>query len=830
MMNRLVLKLLFAILMVGVLSSIAAAQDDYATWDVTLPRGQTKEIDFTTEEGTWMAVDISPDGRWILFDLLGHIYRVSAAGGEAHCLTQESGIAINSHPRYSPDGNEIAFVSDRKGQMNLWVMKADGSNPEPVFLDLDTRITEPAWTPDGQHIVAVRNFQTTVGIWRRSARIWIFPRHGGEPRQLVGEHSGTQAFGPSVAPDGESLYYFYATFAAVTTAFGQDQHIRRLDLGTGGIQIVTPAVGPRTASQVYHSPDPAEIAPEISPDGRWLAFARRMPGGSITYRGHTMDERTALWLKDLHTGAEQVVMDPITADMATTHQMKNFTALPRYAWAKDGESIVLSQGGKLRRLWIATGKVTTIPFSARVHRVISEQARSTLDITDDPFESRFLRWISASPRGDQLVFEGVGRLWTMDLPNGAPQRLTSIQPAVREVTPSWSPDGRWIAFATWDDFEQGHLWKVHPDGGSLQRLTDRAARYLYPEWSPDGSYLIVSRLTEAVIGDWQSGLVRISAQGGAQEWLRGGAAGVRFGPEGRIFFTAGRANGGGREQWTLEQGLPDIKRWVSLLSVDPQGGTPREELTLHFAQEVVPSPDGKWVAHAAGQNLYLSRMPGGRGAGATPEIDLDKATLVGPEGAFFPRWMDDNRVEFTSGNRHFTYHVDSGRTETVEIHLTLTPDIPGGTIALTGGRVVTLDNRQVIENGTVLVAGSRITCVGDCDVSQADQVINVAGKTVVPGFVDTPCSSSGRGADHPPAPLQLSPLSLLRGHHHAGSLDTISVCLSHRRDDPGRDAGGAQGLCHRRSHEFDTSQTTEWIPRAECQVLRRCGTLRQPDR
>ena len=165
MINRLALTLLFTILTVGALTFGVTAQSEEATWDVTRPRGQTREIDFKTEEGTWMAVDISPNGRWFLFDLLGHIYRVPAQGGEAKCLTQESGIAINFHPRYSPGGDEIAFVSDRRGQMNLWVMKADGSSPKPVFLDLDTRITEPSWTPDGRHIVAVRNFQTSVGMW-----------------------------------------------------------------------------------------------------------------------------------------------------------------------------------------------------------------------------------------------------------------------------------------------------------------------------------------------------------------------------------------------------------------------------------------------------------------------------------------------------------------------------------------------------------------------------------------------------------------------------------------------------------------------------------------
>ena len=214
---------------------------------------------------------------------------------------------------------------------------------------------------------------------------------------------------------------------------------------------------------------------------------------------------------------------------------------------------------------------------------------------------------------------------------------------------------------------------------------------------------------------------------------------------------------------------------MSLQSVDPDRGNPREELTLHYAQEVVPSPDGSWVAHAAGQNLYLSRMPGGRGTGGVAEIDLDKAILVGPQGAFAPRWRDSNTLEFGSGNRHFTYHVDSGKTDTVAIHLTVPRDIPEGTIALTGGRVVTLDNRQVIENGTVLVAGGRITCVGDCAVSQANQVIDVAGKTIVPGFVDTHAHYLGDG---PIIPQRRSRSALYLAYGVTTALDPSTPSLS----------------------------------------------------
>ena len=118
-----------------------SAQDETEAWDVTLARGDTRDIDFETDEGTWMSLDISPDGQWVIFDLLAHVYRLPIAGGEAESLTQESGVALNYHPKFSPDGTRIAFISDRAGQNNLWVMDADGSNPRQVQNSSETRVT-----------------------------------------------------------------------------------------------------------------------------------------------------------------------------------------------------------------------------------------------------------------------------------------------------------------------------------------------------------------------------------------------------------------------------------------------------------------------------------------------------------------------------------------------------------------------------------------------------------------------------------------------------------------------------------------------------------------
>ena len=372
-----------------------AAQNTPADWDITQPRGETREIAFTATEGTWMSVDISPDGAWIAFDLLGHIYRMPVGGGEATSITQDSGLALNIHPVFSPDGSEIAFISDRNGQNNLWIMGADGSNPRPVFTDINIRAMEPAWLPGGDYLVVRQTDMAAGGLF--SYGLFMYHRDGGTGVELV-PYTTQMPGWSSVSPDGRYLYFHQFT-GSILPYGGQDSskgdfQIRRLELATGH---VTPITSGQSQQQGRMTSGGA-FAPEVSPDGRFLAFGRRIPDGVLEYRGHVFGPRTGLWLRDLETGAERLIMDPVEWDM-TQEITRAGPVLPRFTWDAAGTRIYLSQGGGIRVLDPASGEVGTIPFSARVERTISEMAHSTRSIPDDSFDARFLRWPTAPPTG-----------------------------------------------------------------------------------------------------------------------------------------------------------------------------------------------------------------------------------------------------------------------------------------------------------------------------------------------------------------------------------------------------------------------------------------------
>ena len=709
-------------------SATRGRADSVSRKDVTRPSGRTRTIEFTTTEGTNMSVDVTPDGQWVVFDLLSHIYRVPMAGGEAQVLTQGSGIALNYQPRVSPNGKSIAFISDRTGQSNLWVMDIDGGNPRPVALTLASSSTEPVWTPDGESIMA-----------RVGGAIRKYPQRGGAGVDVLRGASNA-----AVSPDGRFLY-----FQANVTTETRTGVVGNRDLLMGGIQIRRFTLATRDTFAVTSGTDEQNggrnssggaIAPQVSPDGRWLSFARRIPNGTISYKGKRLGPRNTLWLHDLETGAERMVMDPVEMDAA--EGVKTARTMPAYAWTADGKSIVIAQGGKIRRLDIATGAVTTIPFRARVHREISEQAAAVTRITDEPFRARYLLWHTASPDGSMLAFQAAGRIYVQALPNGTPRRVTPPDFAPLEYAPAWSPDGRWLAFASWDGIEPGHIWKVSPTGGAPMKLTRDAAEYIHPSWNADGTELIATRGAGVTFqgrpltaNPWYE-LVRIPAAGGRATPVvrvlpftgREQLPRATFGPGGRIYYVA-RAAAAEGQQATRE-----------LVSVTVDGGDRRVHATFPFTDDAVPSPDGRWVAYNEGDNIFVASMPnvpaGQKPARLDRRRDSTTITMLGTTGGLYPRWRDTATVEFGSSYIYSAYRVSGERRDSVAVDLRIAKPIPGGTIALTNARIITMKGREVIARGTIIVRGSRIQCVGTCPTAGADRVVDLTGKTVFPGWVD----------------------------------------------------------------------------------------------
>ena len=382
-----------------------------------LPLKPDRTIEFTTDEGTWVSLDVSPDGKTIVFELLGDLYTVPIAGGEAKAIT--TGLAFDSQPSYSPDGKRIAFVSDRDGADNLWIADADGSDPRPLTKDKQSLFASPAWTPDGDYVLVSRQPQLPWGAFE----LWMYHVRGGsgvqvtkgKPKPDAKPDDYVNAIGAVASRDGKHLYYTRRNklFNAYNNLrFPLSQVVRR-DRMTGDEDTITEARG-------------SAFRPVLSPDGTKLVYGTRV------------DNETGLRIRDLATGEERWLKLPVQHDEQESRYTRDL--IPGYAFTPDGKSVLAAYGGKIHRIDVETGEDKVIPFSARVSQPVGSRLNFPVRVDDGPVRARLIQAPSPSPDGKRLAFSALTRLYVMDLPGGKPRQLSAGD--AREFHPTWSPDGR----------------------------------------------------------------------------------------------------------------------------------------------------------------------------------------------------------------------------------------------------------------------------------------------------------------------------------------------------------------------------------------------------
>lgn len=744
-------------------------------------------------EGTWMNVDVHPSGDRVAFDLLGHVYVVPLAGGKATALTD--GHSWNMHPRWSPDGSRLAFTSDRGGGDNLWTMTAKGKDPVQVT-DEDFRLlSQPDWTPDGAWIIGRKHFTGRRSLG--TGEIWAFSADG-EGKGIAWTHKGhleADVNEPHVDPSGTWLY----TVEAGPFDYNRDPYdgiyaIHRTHLVTGERQDVAGGFG-------------GAVRPQVSPDGSTLGYLRRRADG----------QQTAWVLRDLATGAERVAFDRLDRDQQETWSIHG--TAPTWDWLPDGSGAVFSFDGGLHVV-TTDGDVRDIPFTAVVQRRLVEPVRQRHDPAPVRFRSQAVRWPKLLADGKTLVYQAVGRVW-IEPARGRPVPVGYAEQLA--FAPDVAPDGSAIAWVSWDDADAGMVWMQRLEKGlpvgTPQALGDRPDVYQSPSWSSDGTRLV-----------WLQGRDGVVARGGVGSWE----------PEMRVRWrtigddtihdagtVANRSSGVRPARPTFAPGGDRI--WVTdreggatvLVSTTLDGLDRRVLAKGEDAAEIVPSPDGHWIAWKTRHRAYVAAWPKtagdpldlGEPGSAVPSVRLSA------ELGEWLHWTDATTLTYGAGPDLYAVDLAKGLPDGAkagdaeptgavpwpdntpgpvgtkhETDLLVSRTVGDQRLALVGAKVVTMDGDLVHERGVILVRGERIEAIGaegEVAVPAGVETLDLSGKTVIPGLVDVHAHMGYGYADVSPEVVAAYAANLAYGvtTTHDPSADTHFVFSQHELVESGRVVG-----------------------------------------
>lgn len=734
--------------------------------DNSLPLTPNQTVSMTLDQATWMSMDISPDGKTVVLEVLGDLYLLPIEGGKATPL--ETGLHFDSQPQYSPDGKSLVFISDRDGSEEVWVLDLEQDVARQLTTSNDRlEYASPAWSPDGRTVLVSRS-TFDVGTFE----LWAFPIEGGsgvqitkaKPKANTPRGQRHNALGAVFEPSGRYVYY-----ARKSGGFGYNLgfplwQIARRDLQSGAEDIITSVQG-------------SAIRPILSPDGQTMVYGTRY------------EQQTGLRVRNLVSGADRWLAYPIVRD----EQESRFTRdlLPGYAFTPDGQAVLSTRDGRLIRIELQDRSISNIDFEISVEKQIVERLAFTYRTGLGPVKARILSDAVVAPDRSAVAFSAFARIYVYRFKTG---KVEAITPPERiAAMPAWSPDSKLLAYVSWSD-NGGHIYRTRPRSGGRQRQLSRdAGFYSSPVWSPDGQRIVAMRSSD------QARQVRASRPGPGHAadvvWLdsKGGATNLvtpgrgydrpHFGPEAdRIYLQASSPPSPGKSRAGLVSLRFDGTDRREVLAVSGPGSFNRGEDV--GAEMMQISPDGQYVLFKQAGQVYVAQLlayvPLQKISLSKPALPLVKLTDV---GADFIGWADEGNIVYWSvGNRLYqrslsslefrsaeededksqaeSEYADASDTsdtseqvdesedlleahsavEQVDINVYMPRYKPDGMIALTDATLLTMGPAGVIEDAVVLVEGDRIVSVGPreaVEIPAEVRVFSVNGRFILPGFVNT---------------------------------------------------------------------------------------------
>jgi Tol biopolymer transport system component len=397
---------------------------------------QSNHIEIKLTQGTNIAIALSPDGRDLVFDLQGTLWKMPVAGGKATAITDELGDA--RQPAWSPDGKQIAFQSYRDGGWHIWTVAPDGSQLTQLTSGpFDDR--EPHWSPDGKTIVFTSDRSGNYDIWQ----IELLYR---KLEQLTRDPAND--YHPAWSPDGKSI------------AFASERSAGR------GIWLLENVQAADNRREVLFSrTNAAPSAPSWSPKETRIIF-------QTSDRTNGMTE---LWTKAVASEQEPQRLSANGEDVFPF----------RVAWFSDSEFLYTADG-LIKKANLTNSQRATISFEATVKLNRPAYARKKRDF--DPTSPRPVRGIVApavSPDGQRVAFTALGDLWIAERGKKA-ERITND--VFVQAQPKWSPDGTKLVYVA-DKAGSMDIWMRDLKTGEERVLVKMPNGASHPAWSPDGKQI-----------------------------------------------------------------------------------------------------------------------------------------------------------------------------------------------------------------------------------------------------------------------------------------------------------------------------------------------------